>query len=125
MDLGKKAKSRTPACKHADWSLELSADFFRIEWVASDSGYKQHLHCKRCDITAKAALPKKKAVEFEGYDDKPDRWQECEICSVWFEVEYDDSERVCGDCATGWWECTLCDTLRSINDDNFCSICSD
>ena len=26
MDLGKKAKSRTPACKHADWSLELSAD---------------------------------------------------------------------------------------------------
>lgn len=42
MDLGNKAKSRTPACKHTDWSLELSAEFFRIKWVASDSG-KWHL----------------------------------------------------------------------------------
>ena len=64
MDLGKNAKSRKPACKHADGSLDVSADFFRIEWVARDLGYKQHLHCEVCDITAKEALPKNKWTSY-------------------------------------------------------------
>lgn len=101
MDLGNKAKSRTPACKHADWSLELSAEFFRIEWVASDSGYKQHLYCKRCDITAKEALPKKKASEFEGYDDTPEGWLECDECGEWFDVEDSHWYGVCN--SSGTW----------------------
>ena len=101
MDLGKKAKSRKPACKHADWSLDLSAELFRIEWVASDSGYKQHLHCKVCDITAKEALPKKKASEFEGHDEKPEGWQECCECGDWFDVEDAHWYGVCNRCDMG------------------------
>lgn len=72
MGLGRNSKSWTPACKHADWSLELSAELFRIEWVASESGYKTHLYCDVCCTMAKNALPKKWTVEFEGDDDKPE-----------------------------------------------------
>ena len=80
MYLGRNAKSRTPGCIHQDGVLELSTELFRIEWVASESGYKQHLHCDACCTTGKNALPPKLVVEFERYDDKPDGWLECDAC---------------------------------------------
>ena len=94
MYLQRNAKSKTPACIHKDWSLEL----FRIEWVAADSGYNPHLHCDTCCTTAKAALPHKEAVEFEGYGDKPEGWEVCGPCGAWFDVEFSNSYRVCHDC---------------------------
>lgn len=97
MYLGRNAKSRTPGCIHQDGVLEL----FRIEWVASESGYKPHLHCDACCTTAKNALPKKSAVEFEGYDDKPEGWLECDTCGEWFEVEDSHWYGVCN--SSGTW----------------------
>ena len=94
MYLGRNAKSRTPACMHKDWSLEL----FRIEWVAEESGYNPHLHCNTCSTTAKDALPQKLAVEFEGYDDKPEGWQVCDVCREWFDLEFSNSDHVCNSC---------------------------
>ena len=96
MYIGSESKSQTPACIHKDWSLEL----FRIEWVAEDSAYNPYLHCDACCTTAKAALPQKDAVEFEGYNDKPVGWEVCNACEEWFDVEFSNAYRVCHDCDT-------------------------
>ena len=94
MYLGSRSKSRIPACIHQDWSLEM----FRIEWVAEESCYNPHLHCEACGTTAKNALPHKKAVEFEGYDDKPEGWQVCDVCRDWFDMDFSNSYSVCNSC---------------------------
>ena len=90
MYLGSKAKSRTPACIHKEYDL----DIFRIQWVAvgEDLRYKPHLHCDACGKTAKDALPKKKAMEFRGYYDKPEILLACPDCQHHFDVEYSDTD---------------------------------
>ena len=94
MYLRRNAKAKTPECTHQDWSLAM----FRIEWVAEESGYNPHLHCDACGITAKKALSKKEAVEFDGYDDKPEGWEVCDTCKAWFDVEFSNSYGACPDC---------------------------
>ena len=71
---------------------------FRIEWVAKDSDYNPHLHCDACGITAKGALSEDEAVEFEGYDDKPEAWEVCDTCEEWFDVKLSNSYGVCNYC---------------------------
>ena len=78
------AKAKTPACIHKDWSLEI----FRIQWVEVDLRQDPHLHCDACGVTAKKALSKKEAMEFEGYYDKPERLQACDECQHRLDAGY-------------------------------------
>ena len=106
MDLGMKAQSRTPACIHKELSLEV----FRIEWVdvEEDLRYKPHLHCDTCGVTAKDALPKKKATEFKGYYDKPEILRACQECQHRCDVEYCDADCLGDVRDTDWYRCDIC-----------------
>ena len=106
MYLGKKAKSRTPVCDHKEWPLEI----FRIQWMEVEEGLrsKPHLHCDTCGITAKDALPKKKAQEFKGYYDKPERVQVCHECQYQHSVEYSDTDCLDDSRDIDWYRCDIC-----------------
>ena len=98
------AKSKTPACIHKEWSLEI----FRIEWVEGDLRQNPHLHCDTCGITAKKALSKKESMEFKGYYDKPERVQACEKCQHRRDVEYSYVDCLYDSHDTDWYQCNIC-----------------
>ena len=106
MDLGSKAKSRTPACIHKEYDL----DIFRIQWVevGEDLRYKPHLYCDTCGVTAKDSLPKKKATEFKGYYDKPEILLACPDCQHCFDVEYSYADCLGRHQDTDWHWCDIC-----------------
>ena len=106
MDLGRNAKSRTPACSHKEYPLEV----FRIQWVVveEDLRYKPHLYCDTCGVTAKDALPKKKAMEFDGYYDKQEISVVCPDCRHCFDVEYFDAGCLGHRRDTDWYRCDIC-----------------
>ena len=106
MYLGRNAKSKTPACTHKDWSLEI----FRIEWVEVEEDLPQqpHLHCDACGITAKTALSKKQAREFKGYNDKSESLQVCGKCQNCLNVEYSDADSLYDSCDIDWYRCDIC-----------------
>ena len=106
MYLGKNAKSKTPACIHKEWSLEI----FRIEWVEveEDLPQKPHLHCDTCGITAKTALSKKEAREFKGYNDKSESLQVCGKCQHRRDVEYSDVDCLYDSTDTDLLWCDIC-----------------
>lgn len=104
MYLGRNAKSKTPACIHKEWPLET----FSIKWVAEEPGYNPHLHCHACGITAKKALPKKAAKEFEGYYDKPESLQACEECQHHTDVVYSGVDCLYDSSDTDLLWCDIC-----------------
>ena len=106
MDLGRNAKSRTPACSHKKYPLEV----FRIQWmtVEEDLRSEPHLHCHTCGVTAKDALPKKKAMEFDGYYDKQEILLACPDCQHRADGEYSDTDCLGESGDADWYWCNIC-----------------
>ena len=111
MRLGRKPKSKKPNCRHfgADGTL---TDKYVVVYVDNTPfGYRPHLHCSECNVTAHNALPKKTAEKFDGFGVRPKGLNTCEFCEQWFDPDFTESTRVCDRCDTEVFLCGNCDEL--------------
>ena len=51
MKLGKKTKTKLPACQHRDAAMNMNGqempEFFKIVWIEA-IGFHPHIHCEDC-----------------------------------------------------------------------------
>lgn len=101
MKLGTKSRSKKPNCRHfgADGTL---TDKYVVVYVEQPPfGYRPHLHCSECNVTAQNALPKKTAEKFDGFGVRPDGANACVSCGEWFNPNYTKNPAWCDACDTG------------------------
>ena len=126
MKLGTKSRSKKPNCRHfgADGTLE---DKYVVVYVEQHPfGYRTHLHCSECNVTAQNALPKKTAEKFDGFGVRPDGANACVSCGEWFNPNYTENPAWCDACDTGKWICDNCGkpTEWISEHDDYCKECT-
>ena len=117
MKLGKKTKTKLPACQHRDTAMNMNGqempEVFKIVWIEA-IGFHPHIHCEDCNVTAKNAVPAKYAMKIRGYESDetlPPDVKRCENCGELFDLDFFGSPRVCEVCDDEVVECDNCEKL--------------